>query len=345
MTRPEADGILLALDFGGTKHAAALLRASDLAHAGVLAWLAYERHLSPPGADAQTDLALVLGMAREMLGTHPGELAAVGVSFGGPVDAPRGRVRLSHHVPGWEDFPLAERLQAELGAPVSVDNDANAGALGEWRFGAGRGCDSLLYITVSTGVGGGWVLDGRPYRGADGMAGEIGHTVVRPARSSDAATTGSPMCVCGRAGCVEVLACGPAIARHARERLAADSNAGQRLRNLVQGRLDRLTAEHVCRAAQAGDALALDVLLDAAEALGAGIGNALSLMNPRRVVLGGGVAQAGDAYWAEVRRAARANTLPEISVDIVPAALGGDAPLWGAVVQCVHNWQHIGGTQ
>lgn len=309
--------LLLALDFGGTKHAAALLRP------GEREWLARTRRASPPHPNAESDRAIVLQLARELLDAHPGELAAVGVSFGGPVDAPRGVVRLSHHVPGWEDFPLRDHLQSALGAPVSVDNDANAGALGEWRFGAGQGRDSLLYITVSTGVGGGWVIDGRPYRGADGMAGEIGHTVVRPSDPRQ--------CVCGRYGCVEILACGPAIAWEARRRLTAEPGAGPGIRELAHDDPSQITAETVSRAAQAGDALASEVLLDAANALGTGIGNALTLMNPDRVVLGGGVTKSGEPYWAEVRRAARANTLPEISADIVPAALGDDAVLWGAI--------------
>jgi glucokinase len=308
--------VLLALDFGGTKHAAAL------AHVGARAWMDHRSELSPPGADASLDLAIVLSLAWELLAAHPGRLAAVGVSFGGPVDFARGLVRLSHHVPGWEGVPLRDLLQTEFGAPVSVDNDANAGALGEWRFGAGQGCANLLYLTVSTGVGGGWVIDGRPYRGVDGMAGEIGHTVVDP---------GGPVCVCGRRGCVEVMACGPAIARRAQERLAAEPQSGAVLRRLAGEDVRAITGALVARAAQEGDALAEEVLLAAARALGNGIGNALSLMNPQRVVLGGGVTNAGEKWWAEVRRAARANTLPEISVEIVPARLGGHAPLWGAV--------------
>ncbi len=308
--------LLLALDFGGTKHAAAL------AQVGVRTWLDHRKQAAPPGADADADIAIVLGMARALLVAHPGRLAAVGVSFGGPVNFQQGVVRLSHHVPGWENWPLRQQLQAEFGARVSVDNDANVGALGEWRFGAGQGCLSLLYMTVSTGIGGGWVLEGRPYRGADGMAGEIGHTIVNPSGAA---------CVCGRHGCLEIMACGPAIARRARERLEAEPGAGAILRRLIQNDLTALTAEQVSRATLEKNALAEDVLLAAARDLGTGIGSALSLMNPQRVVLGGGVTKAGERWWAEVRRAVRANTLPEISAEVVPAALGDDAPLWGAI--------------
>lgn len=309
------DELLLALDYGGTKHAAAVLRR------GERVWAAQARVTCPAGADAAYDQTAVLRMARELLTQARGRLVAVGVSFGGPVDAKRGLVRLSHHVPGWEDVPLAERLAAELGAPVSVDNDANVAALGEWRFGAGQGCDSLLYVTVSTGVGGGWVLGGRIWSGADGMAGEIGHTVVRP---------GGMPCVCGKRGCVEAEACGPAIARKAVALLEADAQGGRILRELAGGRAEAVTAELVARAAAQGDALALHALQDAAHALGDGIGAAIDLMNPERVVLGGGVIKAGETWWSTVRSAARAVVLPQARVDIMPAGMSDDAPLWGA---------------
>ena len=139
----------------------------------------------------------------------------------------------------------------------------------------------VLYVTVSTGVGGGWIVGGKIYRGADGVAGEIGHTVVDPR---------GPVCVCGRRGCVEVLACGPAIARLAQERMSKT-----------------LTAEQVARAARAGDPIAQGVMDDAARALGFGIGTAITLVNPARVVIGGGVSKAGEHYFDQVRAAARAN--------------------------------------
>jgi glucokinase len=312
--------LLLVLDFGGTKHSAALLEP------GASRWLDHQRRPSPPGANAAIDLKIVFDIAHDLLRRHDARPAAIGVSFGGPVDFTRGVVRLSHHVAGWESIPLRERVEAEFGAPAGVDNDANCGAVGEWLYGAGREAGanfaSLLYMTVSTGIGGGWVIGGEVYRGADGMAGEIGHITVDPS---------GPICVCGRRGCLEVLACGTAIARRARERLSVEPMAGAELRRLSGGAPEAVTSEMVSRAAAAGDALAEAVLLEAARDLGRGIGSALSLMNPALVVLGGGVTRAGKGWWAAVRQAARASTLPEISAPIVPAALGEDAPLWGAV--------------
>ncbi len=303
---------LLALDFGGTKLSAAVTGV------GERTWRALERVPSPPNKDARYDQATMLAMARRLLGGRTP--AAIGVSFGGPVDARQGRVILSHHIPGWDNTPLRAQLQEMFGAPASVDNDANVAALGEYRFGAGQGCASLLYITVSTGVGGGWVLDGKIHGGADGMAGEIGHTVVDPA---------GPLCICGRHGCVEAMASGSAIARAARERLTAEPGAGAILRSLVAN--DLATGERVARAANAGDALAQQVMDRAASALGFGIGTAITLMNPERVVVGGGVCKSGERWLAGVRAAARSNTLPQMRVEIVPAAFEDDAPLWGAI--------------
>jgi glucokinase len=217
---------------------------------------------------------------------------------------------------------LAERLQAEFGARALVENDGNAAALGEWRYGAGQACASLLYVTVSTGVGGGWIVNGALWRGADGLAGEIGHLVLKP---------DGPVCACGKHGCVEALAAGPYLAARARVCLQADERASPRLRALVEGDLSRLTAKHVALAAQAGDELAWQLLSDAARALGQGMGAALVLMNPQRVVVGGGVAKSGERYWQVMREAAAAETMPAVRVEIVPAALGDDAPLWGAV--------------
>ena len=205
--------LYLALDFGGTKHAAGLMMSSRhrvssrSGHSVSTArpqWLAKRRIPAPPNSDGPTDRAVMFALADELLAGHAGELAAIGVSFGGPVNWAGGRVILSHHVPGWEDTPLVEMLRERYGAPVAMDNDANTAALGEWRFGVGAGCDSLLYITVSTGIGGGWVLGGQIYRGADSMAGEIGHLAVDP---------NGPVCVCGKRGCVEAIGSGTNIGR------------------------------------------------------------------------------------------------------------------------------------
>ncbi len=329
--------LILALDFGGTKLSAALFglqepRAKSAQEGSSsrpspplrellssYAVLDRRRVITPAGADAAYELAAMLALARDLLaGRAP---AAVGVSFGGPVDFDAGVVRLSHHVRGWEALPLRDRLAAVFGCPVAVDNDANAAALGEHRFGAGRGLSDLMYITVSTGVGGGWVLGGRPWRGHEGMAGEIGHTVADPA---------GPLCLCGKRGCVERLASGPYMAADYAQQTPVPlppggARGGQEPAPPLSG------GEGISARAAAGDALAGEILLRGAWALGVGIGHAANLVNPQRFILGGGVTKAGEAWWAEVRQSAAATALPEVRFDIVPAALGDDAPLWGAL--------------
>lgn len=308
--------LILVCDFGGTKLTAAVADTAVFQQS-TPQWHKLLRRPSPTNATAQTDRQLMLEMARELLaGERP---SAVGISFGGPVDYKTGMVRLSHHVPGWKDLPLQQEFAQAFVAPTRVDNDANVAALGEWRFGAGQGVDDLLYVTVSTGVGGGWILSGRPYRGAVGMAGEIGHTVVDPAGLT---------CLCGKRGCVERLASGPYMAQ--------DVAAAKGLAN------EQVTGKLVAQWAEAGDETAVAILERGANALGVGIGNAANLLNPSRVVLGGGVTKSGERWWRLVRQAAQATALPEVEFDIVPAQLGDDAPLWGAVALVEDVTEEVG---
>ena len=306
--------LILALDFGGTKLSAALL------DQGQSEWLAQKRALSKAGATAIDDLGLIAELAEHLLAGERPE--AIGVSFGGPVNTGKGRVRLSDHVSGWENVPLARWLEERYGAPAAVDNDANVAALGEYCYGAGQGSGSLLYVTVSTGVGGGWILQGRPWRGVDGMAGEIGHTI---------ADLDGPLCYCGQRGCVERLASGPYLADYARDLLEADPQAGSSLLALVDHNPGIITAKEVAQAAAAGDDLAWQALERSAWALGIGLGNAVNFINPERIVLGGGVTKAGERYLAKVYEVARSVARPHARLDLVTAQLGDEAPLWGAV--------------
>ena len=313
--------LILALDFGGTKLAAALV------NIGSREWLRHESCLSPDDGNATTDLEIMYSLIDSLLQSQKPD--AIGVSFGGPVDATTGTVRLSHHVAGWENIPLQDLLQDKFTVPVSVDNDANVAALGEYRFGAGIGNNSLFYITISTGVGGGWIINGQPWRGMGGMAGEIGHMVIDPA---------GPVCLCGKRGCVERLASGPYMAQNLRETLQNQPHRGEILRRLVGNNLNLITGKVVSAAASQGDELAQEILFKGAWALGVGIGNVANLINPHLFILGGSVIKSGDNWWDVVRKAARKTALPEIDLTIVPAALGDDAPLWGAVALAELAW-------
>ena len=311
MTAP----LILALDFGGTKHAAATWFAGDTR------WRRYAQNPAPPQADSSSDLDMMEHLAASVLGSEAP--AAVGVSFGGPIDFTSGTVRLSHHVPGWEELPLKSMLAQKFNAPVVVDNDANIAAYGEYKRGAGRKAESVLYLTISTGVGGGWILDGRIWRGSRSMAGEIGHLSLDP---------NGPVCLCGKNGCLERFASGPYMVEDILAALEKNPGQGDIILNLAGGAPGNVTARHLAQAARRGDPLASGRLEQAGWAVGTAIGNAANLMDPERIVIGGGIAGAGELFWNNIRAQARRVALPEIELDIRPAALGGDAPLWGAAI-------------
>ncbi len=310
---------LLALDFGGTKHSAGLIEwPLDLTKP--LLWKAYDREYSPAGANAKLDLEIMFRLAHSLLQDESPR--AIGVSFGGPVTASTNVVKLSHHVAGWENIPLGQLLTQEFDCPVQVDNDANTAALGEQRFGAGKGCQSLVYITVSTGIGSGLIIDQQIWHGFDSMAGEIGHTVIDPR---------GPICLCGKRGCVERFASGAYLTQDVRLRLHEKSSQSSIILDLASGDPQAVNGEVISRAAQLGDHLALEYLERAAWALGTGIGNMANLFNPERFILGGGVTKSGELFWQVICQTARQVALPEVSINILPAALGDDAPLWGAI--------------
>lgn len=310
--------LCLALDFGGTKLAA------GLAHWPTGSLLRQARCDTDGARGAHGQIADMLGLVEE-LRLSPAErrvISAAGVSFGGPVDVDGGTVVRSHHIAGWEGLPLVAELRQALARPVLLENDANAVALGEYRYGAGRGARDLVYITVSTGIGGGIVLGGQLWRGHHGAAGEVGHMIVRP---------GGPLCTCGNHGCLESLASGPSIARRAREALAPGGRGGVLL-DLAGGDLCAITAELVFRAARSGDVASASVVTAAAEDLGLGIAMLASIVDPARVILGGGVAKAGEQLLAPVRASFARHAFPLLAsrVSIVQAAALDDGGLLGA---------------
>lgn len=300
----------LGLDVGNSRLSAGLV-----ARDGRL--LALSRAETPPRAE--DTVGCLSALARPMLGRATEPPRAVGVGFGGPVDLARGRVRGSFLSSGWEGLPLAHMLAEELGLPVWLANDADAAGLAEAIFGAGRGATSMLYVNVGTGIGGAVVLGGRLHTGATGSAGEIGHFVVLP---------GGPECECGKRGCAQALASGTALARRARELLSASDEATI-LRELPVAPSGR----DVGAAARRGDALARRVIDEAAGRLGIAIANAAHLLDPARIVMGGGVAEMGELFLAPLRESYRAHIFgPPRETPIVPAALGYDAGVIGAAV-------------
>ena len=254
-------------------------------------------------------------------GLDSNRIIAVGVAAPGPIDAVSGVVTAPPNLPGWHDVPLAKLIQDRLSLPTFLDNDANAAALGEHRFGAGRGVEHLIYVTASTGIGGGFILDGCLYRGATGAAAEVGHMTI---------LAHGPLCGCGNRGCLEALASGTAIAREARERVAR--GAPSLIADLAQGASDSISAKMVAEAADMGDADANEILDQAMIYLGVGMANLVNLFNPQLLVIGGGLTKMGPRLFEPVRRMVGLRAFPAAAsaVEIKQAELGENVGLLGA---------------
>ncbi|MGC9316955.1 MAG: ROK family protein [Armatimonadota bacterium] len=242
---------------------------------------------------------------------------AAGIGFGGPVDLAEGVVRTSFLSRGWEGLKLGAVLAERLGVRTFLINDADAGGLGEALFGAAAGAESALYVNVGTGIGGAVVLGGKVRTGTTSSAGEIGHFTVLP---------DGPRCECGKLGCTQAVSSGTAMARRARELLAAGEESV--LRTEAGG---ELTGRDVGEAAEGGDALALRIVGEAARWLGVAVGNAALLIDPAVVVIGGGVAEMGETFLGPLRRSYARTVLPPMAgTPVVPAALGYEAGVIGA---------------
>ncbi len=248
------------------------------------------------------------------------QVAGVGLGVPGPVSHDMGSVAFPPIMPGWHGFPLRARLEEELGVTVYLDNDANLGALGEWAHGAGQGVDNLAYIKVGTGIGCGLLIDGQIYRGQSGSAGEIGHITI---------DENGPPCRCGNYGCLESMAAGPAIAHRAQLAI----KAGQETMLSKVKPVEEITAADVSRAASQGDPLSLQLFHETGRHIGVALAGLINLFNPKLVIIGGGVAQAGDILLEPIRRSVQSHGLRTTveNCQIVQAQLGREATALGAV--------------
>ena len=250
-------------------------------------------------------------------GSRATAVSALGLSMPGPVDPAAGVVISPPNLPGFVNVPLNRILTRATGIPSFLHHDAHLAALGESLHGAARGASNVIYVTVSTGIGAGLILDGALYAGAHGIAGEVGHIVVQP---------GGPLCTCGNRGCVEAIASGTGIARAAREQAGLD--AASALHGIASP-----SAADVVSAARAGDALALRLLEHAGGALGIALGTLINLFNPELIVLGGSVLNSGNFLLRPMRQAMHASSwkASRRGLRVVRPGLGGDAGLVGAV--------------
>ena len=312
------------VDIGGTNQSVALARLDGEV-------VATRRRRLGAGETAQDVVAAVLGLIESALEEQrrpagrpgAGTLRRIGVGFGGPVDVKNGTVLTSHHVSGWDGFPLRATLEERLDASTVIDNDANAAALGEALFGAGRGQRNLLYVNVGTGIGAGVVLNGRLYHGQHGMAGEIGHVTVAP---------DGPLCPCGKRGCLEAVASGRAIGLRGQAAARAEPGAAGRLLALAGGRRGGYRRHARPRGGAEGDPLAGRIVDETAAYLGLALGNVANVLDPAMIIVGGGVGEAGERLFGPLREAVRRHLLPSMPApEVVPAALGYDAGIVGAL--------------
>ncbi|WP_210530422.1 ROK family protein [Rubellimicrobium arenae] len=256
----------------------------------------------------------------------------IGICSPGPLDSETGTILGIPTLPGWEGLPMRDILAQETGRPVVLENDGIAAAHGEWRHGAGQGLRHLVYVTVSTGIGGGVVLDGRLLHGRRGMVAHVGHLPL---------SLDGPRCACGGIGCFEAFASGTALARAAT--LAVASHPDSALARLGT---ERITARHVVEAARQDDALAQSLLTEEARYLGTGFTALLHLYSPDAIIMGGGVSQGYDLLEPDIRRTVQERALPAFrEVSILRAALGEDSGLIGAasLVPAGQDDRHVDG--
>ncbi len=302
-------GTIVAVDIGGTHLRAALYEPDNpqpISHQRI------QTHTEEPGVYTRME-ALI-----ESIWPNDQKVMAIGVASPGPLDPHTGYILKTPNIREWQNFPLGPNLSKHFKVPAFVDNDANLAALGEWKFGAGRGHHHLLYLTISTGVGGGVIADDHLLQGFHGLATELGHTILDP---------DGPLCSCGFAGHLEAFSSGPAIVKYVLGELADGVNSKLKMD-------EGLTAQVVAEAANHGDALAITAYRRAGEYLGIAVANFLHSFDPSIVVFGGGVSQVGPLLFDSFRTSLKRRVFHPRYLEgliIEMAALGDDAGLLGAL--------------
>jgi glucokinase len=262
--------------------------------------------------------------ARDLMqsaGVDPAQVCAVGMGCPGPLNWQTGIVYETPNMPGWIDIPLAAKMQAQLGIPAYLENDANAACYGEYWLGAGQGAQTMAVLTLGTGVGGGIVVFGKLLRGLDGTAAELGHLIVH----RDGRT-----CGCDAKGCLEAYASVTGMVRTAVEGLEEGKESS--LTTLCEGNHESITGKMIYQAAESGDKFAKWVFEETGTWLGLGCASLINALNPEKIVLCGGMIAAGDTLFEPIRRVAKANAfaVPTARCEIIPAALDNDAGVLGA---------------
>jgi len=316
MVKDNLRQFVVGVDLGGTKIAVGLFTSGKLTL----------QHLQPTRAQEGTQ-AVIEGLRQAIsqlvsqAGIDFSQLRGIGLAAAGAIDSHNGVVTLSPNLPGWRNIPLRQIMKDSLGVPIYLINDANAAALGEYLFGAGQNVPNLVYVTVSTGIGGGIIINGEVYEGISGAAGEVGHMTI---------DINGLACNCGSNGCLETLASGAALAREARRHIEAGE--GVAILEASGGDLGQVSAKAVFLAAQRGDRLAGELIRQTGFYLGVGLTNLVNIFNPELIIVGGGLSNMGEWLLKPARDVVRkrAYEISASAVRIVPAALGNDSGLIGA---------------
>jgi glucokinase len=283
--KPASAGLILGVDIGGTKIAAGLVDQEGKIFRQI-------RHPMVANRGAEAGLEAVFGAIDAISSPRSDGFAAIGICAPGPLDPKTGVVLNPPNLPCWRNFPLAQKVADKYGQPVKVDNDANAAALAETRWGAARGYHYVFYATLGTGIGTGIVLDGRIYHGNTGSAGEGGHVSI---------DYRGPVCNCGKRGCIEILAAGPAIGKRARAKVEAEPARAAKILEFAKGNVSSVASEHVAQAYAAGDALAREILEETVGLLVPWLGNIVDLLDPDILVMGGGVSAMLEPFFGEMK--------------------------------------------
>jgi glucokinase len=313
----ERKNLALGIDLGGTK----ILTAVATAEGQILS---RDHSITPANEGPDAVVKSILKSTSHALnqaGITATDLSAVGVGAPGLSNPETGILFTSPNLPGWSNVPLRDIIEKKLGIKAFLINDANAAALGELYFGAGRGVRNLIYITVSTGIGGGIIIDGRIYTGSAGMAGELGHMVIDDEGLK---------CNCGNRGCWEMLVSGTALAREAKCRIKEGATTS--ILGYAGGDVEKVNSEVVHEAAQSGDNLAIELIARSGYYLGVGLANLINIFNPELIVIGGGLSNIGDMLLKPAYEEAgrRAFPQPYHAVRFARAALGRNSGVLGA---------------
>lgn len=307
--------LLAGIDIGGTKIALALATPDCEIVAG-------HNFLTQVSDGPEKILQRTLDQLEKLVEeTGAAEVLKIGVGCAGPLDVRRGMTLSPPNLPGWDEFPIVEIIRRRMKVPVVLDNDANAAALAERRFGAGKEFKNLVYVTVSTGIGGGVIIDGKLVHGNTGNAGEIGHITVMP---------GGVKCGCGARGCLEAVCSGTGIARRFAEKI--NSGAASSLTEKIQS-VEQITAKNIAEAAAAGDPLAVDIWEETIFYLSLGISNIIVMFEPEAIIIGGGVSMTGEQLFRPLRQHINKHVkiLPAEKVQILHAGLGAESGVYGAL--------------